>query len=163
MRRQSKLIQQSNNLGIFIKTFTTPTDVIFSPCFFNFLSNPLFLRKVSLASDEERKITAVDGNSLKIRIKPNKEDMNKIVGFKISSFQLLKQTIRSGFNLHSLFLFCLLSETRLQLLQRYKTERLQFLKRYKTERQNQVLLLTIHLFQAGARSLLSLLLEDGSI
>lgn len=73
------------------QSFYYCNDVIFSPCFFNFLPNPLFLRKVSLASDEERKITAVDGNPLKIVI-PTKEGMNKNVGFKFSSFQLLKQT-----------------------------------------------------------------------
>lgn len=74
-------------------------DVIFSPCFSKFVSYPLFFRNVSLASDEmemqkltaaeERKITGVDGQPLRIRIKPNKDDMAKIVGFRIISFQLV--------------------------------------------------------------------------
>lgn len=61
--------------------------VIFSPFVFNFLSNPLFLREISLASDEKGKqdVDAVKGNQLKPRTIVNKEDLLSYVGFLASS------------------------------------------------------------------------------
>lgn len=66
-----------------------------------------------MASDEKakQKVTAVEGQPLKLRMTVNKKDLLEFVGFNIISFQIIKLTQLDLALTSTVFsLFCLLSK-----------------------------------------------------